>query len=70
MDGSDGNEGVGSNADRNRTRDGDLLQIMYMMSDTSCRPEVEAPSKTDIQRELAAAMSTREILINKQRKRR
>lgn len=69
MDGIDGNEGVGSNAGRKRTRVCDFLRLCMLLSDASCSPEVEAPSKVEIQMELAAAMSTRRILINKQRKR-
>lgn len=40
-----------------------------LLSDASCWFEVEARSKWKDQTELAAAMLTKEILINKQRKR-
>ena len=69
MDGIDGNEGVGSNAGRKGTRICDFLRLGMLMSDASCSPEVEAPLTVEIQMVLAAAMSTRGILINKQRKR-
>lgn len=43
--------------------------LSMLLSDASCCLEVEAPSNAKIQRDLAAAMSTKEILINKQRRR-
>ncbi len=44
-------------------------RLCILMSDASCWLEVEAPLKAETQTELAAAMSTREMLINKQRRR-
>lgn len=47
----------------------DCCRVCILLSGASCWLEVEAPSKAEIQTELAAAMPTKEILINKQRKR-
>lgn len=65
-DGFDENEGVGSNAGRKRRLVDKLLQIMCVVERYYLK--LEAPSKAEVQTELAAAMSTKEILINKQGK--
>lgn len=44
-------------------------KLCMLLSDASCWLEVEARSTSGVQTELAAAMLTRENLINKQRKR-
>ena len=44
-------------------------KLCMLLSDASCSLEVEAQSSAEVQTELAAAMSTKRILINKQRKR-
>lgn len=44
-------------------------KLCMLLSDASCWLEVEARSKSEVQTELAAAMLTKENLINKRRKR-
>lgn len=46
-----------------------FCRLCMLLSGASCCCEVEAPSKPDIQTVFAAAMSTKEISINKQRER-
>ena len=43
MDGCNGNEGVGSDADRKRTRIDELLQFRMLLDKASCCVEVGAP---------------------------